>query len=165
MLQLAEDSHLVFNGSAQAGNIECVAWVSANEWVTGAQDGSLARWSALKKKPAGLWSAAHGAGDSPPPLDYLVSQRGTEHARGLNDDLAYALGPPADIETVRLCVAQAPSQMQRRRGLRVRKGAGGWGRGRGRTRAAWQGRPQGERTSGRAGRGCPLWPRHRGRIL
>lgn len=51
----------MFNGSAQAGNIECVAWVSANEWVTGAQDGSLARWSALKKKPAGAWQAAHGA--------------------------------------------------------------------------------------------------------
>lgn len=55
----------MFNGSAQAGNLECVAWVSPNEWVTGAQDGSIARWSALKKKPAGVWQAAHGAGAAP----------------------------------------------------------------------------------------------------
>jgi len=61
--KLGEDSQLVFQAPPLAGGLDCVAWASANEWVTGARDGSLMRWSALKKKPAGVWAAAHG----PPP--------------------------------------------------------------------------------------------------
>jgi ribosomal RNA-processing protein 9 len=58
--KVSEDSQLVFNAAALAGSLESAAWVGANEWVTGATDGSLARWAAMKKKPAGVWHAAHG---------------------------------------------------------------------------------------------------------
>ena len=59
--KVAEESQLVFNAAAVTGGLESVAWVSPSEWLTGACDGSLARWSALKKKPAVTWMAAHGA--------------------------------------------------------------------------------------------------------
>ncbi len=59
--KVSEDSQLVFHASALAGSLESAAWVGANEWVTGAADGALARWAATKKKPAGVWAAAHGA--------------------------------------------------------------------------------------------------------
>jgi ribosomal RNA-processing protein 9 len=67
--KVSEDSQLVFHASALAGSLESAAWVGANEWVTGATDGSLARWAATKKKPAGVWHAAHGEAPAAPPAD------------------------------------------------------------------------------------------------
>ena len=65
--KVSEDSQLVFHAAATAGSLESVAFVGANEWVSGAADGSIARWSAMKKKPAGQWHAAHGPVPAAPP--------------------------------------------------------------------------------------------------
>ena len=56
-----EDTQLVFSAPAGCVSLESVAWTSgAKEWVTGGCDGSLYRWAVTKKKPAGVWAAAHG---------------------------------------------------------------------------------------------------------
>lgn len=56
--------------------IDCVAYVTGTEWVSGSSDGSLALWSQLKKKPVrtgprpaaerGMHQAAHRAKPSTP---------------------------------------------------------------------------------------------------
>ena len=67
--KVSEDSQLVFHAASTVGSLESAAFVGANEWVSGAADGSLARWSAMKKKPAGVWHAAHGPVPSAPPAE------------------------------------------------------------------------------------------------
>ena len=56
--KVSEDSQLVFHAAATAGSLECAALVGANEWVTGATDGSLARWAASPGKAQAFDRAA-----------------------------------------------------------------------------------------------------------
>ena len=42
--------------------MECCAYVTGTEWVTGSSDGALALWSQLKKKPVAVVRNAHDAG-------------------------------------------------------------------------------------------------------
>jgi hypothetical protein len=42
--------------------VECCAYVTGTEWVTGSSDGALALWSQLKKKPVAVVRNAHNAG-------------------------------------------------------------------------------------------------------
>ena len=67
--KVAEDSQLVFHAADSAHSLESCALLNASEWVTGARDGSLARWTATKKKPAGTWMHAHG-----PPAEVGTAQ-------------------------------------------------------------------------------------------
>ena len=68
--KVAEDSQLVFHGADSCHSLESCALLNHTEWVTGARDGSLARWTASKKKPAGTWMHAHGPpeGAAAPPV-------------------------------------------------------------------------------------------------
>ena len=71
--KVTEDSQLVFHGADGCHSLESCGLLNHNEWVTGARDGSLARWTASKKKPAGTWLHAHGppagiAAHAPPVL-------------------------------------------------------------------------------------------------
>ncbi|CAM9182271.1 unnamed protein product [Ascophyllum nodosum] len=57
--KVLEDSHLVFR-PVGGGGIDCVRMMNEDWFVTGGDDGNLALWFAMKKKPATLVSAAHG---------------------------------------------------------------------------------------------------------
>lgn len=60
--QVPEESQLVFRSSAAA--VESCALLSPSAFLTGCDDGSVALWSAQKKKPAHIFRGAHGAGPS-----------------------------------------------------------------------------------------------------
>jgi len=81
--KVVEDSQLVFHAPAAAGSLESICWVSPTEWVTGATDGSLQRWSATRKKPAGTWLGAHGAWTAAP-VAAPAAENGRSHAPGPN---------------------------------------------------------------------------------
>ena len=53
--KIHDETQLIFRGHSSA--IDCVAALSADEWVTGGQDGCVAAWSLQRKKPTG--SARH----------------------------------------------------------------------------------------------------------
>jgi ribosomal RNA-processing protein 9 len=55
--KVPEESQLVFRGACPT--IECARYLSGSEWVTGAADGSVALWSAAKKKPIFVARRAH----------------------------------------------------------------------------------------------------------
>jgi ribosomal RNA-processing protein 9 len=55
--KLETDSQLVFNG--HHNSIDCVRYMSENSFVSGGVDGSLALWSAAKKKPVCMVYNAH----------------------------------------------------------------------------------------------------------
>ena len=44
--------------------MDCCAYLTGTEWVTGSSDGSVAVWSQLKKKPVAVIRGAHDAGPS-----------------------------------------------------------------------------------------------------
>lgn len=44
--------------------MDCAAYLTGTEWVTGSSDGSVAVWSQLKKKPVAVVRGAHYAGVS-----------------------------------------------------------------------------------------------------
>ncbi|KAI9930907.1 hypothetical protein ASPWEDRAFT_167138 [Aspergillus wentii DTO 134E9] len=83
--KVAEESQLVFRGGASKytpyheNNIDCVAALPPNHFVTGSDSGSLALWSVHKKKPLHTIPAAHGL-DPIPPLDELSCEVDEETA-------------------------------------------------------------------------------------
>ncbi|GJQ13803.1 hypothetical protein GpartN1_g5594.t1 [Galdieria partita] len=52
-----EDSQLIFRG--HNASIDCVTFVTGNQFVSGSEDGSLALWSRLKRKPVLYIHDAH----------------------------------------------------------------------------------------------------------
>ena len=54
--KVADESQLVYRG--HRASIDCVAQLSANAFVSGSQDGSLALWSVMRKKPLATVEAA-----------------------------------------------------------------------------------------------------------
>ena len=56
--KVADESQLVYRG--HTAPIDCVAQLNADAFVSGSQDGSLALWSTMRKKPLAMVDAAHG---------------------------------------------------------------------------------------------------------
>jgi hypothetical protein len=79
--KLETDSQLVFNG--HHNSIDCVRYMSENSFVSGGVDGSLALWSAAKKKPVCMVYNAHPSETSsgvPSWITSLTSLRRTDLA-------------------------------------------------------------------------------------
>jgi len=55
--KIVEESQLVFHG--HSGSIDCVCYVDDSHFFSGADDGSLALWSTMKKKPIVTVNKAH----------------------------------------------------------------------------------------------------------
>lgn len=87
--KVAEQTQLVFRGGAvdkksrpdvnprsllQEGNMERVAMIDDELFVTGSDNGSLALWSVQKKKPVYVEAIAHGI-DPPLPLDAVSAEQ------------------------------------------------------------------------------------------
>lgn len=58
--KVVEESQLVFQ--AGRSNLECVAMLTENNFVTGSQDGTLSLWDVSRKKPTASVRDAHGPG-------------------------------------------------------------------------------------------------------
>ncbi|PYH77229.1 WD40 repeat-like protein [Aspergillus uvarum CBS 121591] len=76
--KVIEEQQLIFRGgsknaSYQESNIDCVAPLPPNHFVTGSDSGSLSLWSVHKKKPLFTIPLAHGL-DPLPPLDELSAE-------------------------------------------------------------------------------------------
>ncbi|RAH82657.1 WD40 repeat-like protein [Aspergillus japonicus CBS 114.51] len=76
--KVIEEQQLIFRGgsknaSYQESNIDCVAPLPPNQFVTGSDSGSLSLWSVHKKKPLFTIPLAHGL-DPLPPLDELSAE-------------------------------------------------------------------------------------------
>ena len=61
--KVAEDSQLIFRPSPGGGQLESVAFTSADTWITGADDGTVALWSTTKKRSVMEWKNVHGFGE------------------------------------------------------------------------------------------------------
>lgn len=72
--------------------VECCAYVTGTEWVTGSSDGALALWSQLKKKPVAVVRGAHHAGPVAASAD-SSAQRSTVST----SDEAFAGAPPGNV--------------------------------------------------------------------
>ncbi|KAL4921278.1 WD40-repeat-containing domain protein [Aspergillus aurantiobrunneus] len=73
--KVVEESQLIFRGgssknSYQENNIDCIAPLPPNHFVTGSDNGSISLWSIHKKKPLHTIPQAHGL-DPIPPLEEL----------------------------------------------------------------------------------------------
>lgn len=83
--KVVEESQLVFRGGAsknapyRESNIDCVAPLPPNHFVTGSDSGSISLWSMYKKKPLYTIPLAHGL-DPIPPLDELSPEVNEETA-------------------------------------------------------------------------------------
>ncbi|PWY86153.1 WD40 repeat-like protein [Aspergillus heteromorphus CBS 117.55] len=76
--KVVEESQLIFRGgsksaSYQENNIDCIAPLPPNHFITGSDSGALSLWSVHKKKPVYTIQLAHGL-DPLPPLDELSSE-------------------------------------------------------------------------------------------
>ncbi|OOF97850.1 hypothetical protein ASPCADRAFT_141536 [Aspergillus carbonarius ITEM 5010] len=76
--KVVEESQLIFRAgskgaSYQENNIDCLAPLPPNHFVTGSDSGSLSLWSVHKKKPLHTIPLAHGL-DPLPPLDELSAE-------------------------------------------------------------------------------------------
>jgi len=77
--KVVEEAQLVFRGGASKNaayhenNLDCIAPLPPNHFVTGSDSGSLALWSIHKKKPLHVIPLAHGL-DPVPPLEDLSSE-------------------------------------------------------------------------------------------
>lgn len=58
IFKIPEESQLVFRGHCLT--MDCAAYISGSEWVTGSADGSVQLWHATKKKPVWTNRNAHG---------------------------------------------------------------------------------------------------------
>jgi len=58
--KVADESQLVFQGVKEMESIDCVAHLTESNFVSGAQDSTLALWDSLKKKPIVAIKNAHG---------------------------------------------------------------------------------------------------------
>lgn len=56
--KIIEESHLVFRG--HESSIDCISLLTEDSFVSGSQDGSVALWSTMKKKPVKAIKHAHG---------------------------------------------------------------------------------------------------------
>ncbi|KAK3101547.1 hypothetical protein FSP39_004378 [Pinctada imbricata] len=56
--KVVEESQLVFHG--HCGSIDCVALINESNFISGADNNSLALWSLMKKKPIAMCKNAHG---------------------------------------------------------------------------------------------------------
>lgn len=71
--KVVEEAQLVFRGGASKNaayhenNLDCIAPLPPNHFVTGSDSGSLALWSIHKKKPLYTIPLAHGLDPLPPP--------------------------------------------------------------------------------------------------
>lgn len=63
--KVPEESQLIFRGYGQA--IDCVAYVTGTEWVSGGSDGGVSLWSQMKKKPISVQRNAHTPPSAAPP--------------------------------------------------------------------------------------------------
>ncbi|CAM6092181.1 unnamed protein product [Calypogeia fissa] len=63
--KVPEETQLVFRG--HAASMDCCCFLSNGEFVSGSDDGSLAVWNTIRKKPVHLVKNAHGA-LSPPEI-------------------------------------------------------------------------------------------------
>ncbi|KAJ5176231.1 uncharacterized protein N7482_002108 [Penicillium canariense] len=83
--KVVDESQLVFRGGASRSasyiesNIDCVAPLPPNHFVTGSDSGSISLWSVHKKKPLYTIPLAHGL-DPMPPLDELSPEADKETA-------------------------------------------------------------------------------------
>lgn len=57
--KVEDETRLEFKGG-HTGSVDCVTMVTEDHFVSGSQDGSVALWSAQKKKPIALVRRAHG---------------------------------------------------------------------------------------------------------
>lgn len=76
--KVVDESQLIFRGgsakhSYQENNLDCVAPLPPNHFVTGSDSGAISLWSIHKKKPLHTITLAHGL-DPLPPLDELSSE-------------------------------------------------------------------------------------------
>ncbi|GAB1204464.1 hypothetical protein APSETT445_003119 [Aspergillus pseudonomiae] len=76
--KVVDESQLIFRGgsskhSYQENNLDCVAPLPPNHFVTGSDSGAISLWSVHKKKPLHTITLAHGL-DPLPPLDELSSE-------------------------------------------------------------------------------------------
>lgn len=83
--KVVDETQLVFRGGAsknapyRESNIDCVAPLPPNHFVTGSDSGSISLWSMHKKKPLHTIPLAHGL-DPIPPLDELSPEIDKETA-------------------------------------------------------------------------------------
>ncbi|KAJ9310451.1 hypothetical protein DTO217A2_230 [Paecilomyces variotii] len=82
--KVIDETQLVFRGGSakaqyQENNIDCVAVIPPNHFVTGSDSGSICLWSIHKKKPIYTIPLAHGL-DPLPPLDELSPEVDKETA-------------------------------------------------------------------------------------
>lgn len=83
--KVVDETQLVFRGGASKNapyhenNIDCVAPLPPNHFVTGSDSGSISLWSMHKKKPLHTIPLAHGL-DPIPPLDELSPELNKETA-------------------------------------------------------------------------------------
>lgn len=84
--KVADETQLVFrSGSSKnavyhENNLDCIAPLPPNHFVTGSDSGAISLWSVHKKKPLYTIPQAHGL-DPLPPLDHLSSEQDQETAR------------------------------------------------------------------------------------
>ncbi|KAJ5569854.1 uncharacterized protein N7459_009284 [Penicillium hispanicum] len=83
--KVVDETQLVFRGGAsknapyRESNIDCIAPLPPNHFVTGSDSGSISLWSIHKKKPLFTIPLAHGL-DPIPPLDELSPEVNQETA-------------------------------------------------------------------------------------
>jgi len=58
--KITEESQVPFRASPLAGSLDCVSFINEEQFVSGAQDGSVCAWSTMKKKPTSIIPNAHG---------------------------------------------------------------------------------------------------------
>jgi ribosomal RNA-processing protein 9 len=58
-VQVPEETQLVFRG--HAASMDCCCFLTNGEFLSGSDDGSLALWNTIRKKPAYLARNAHGS--------------------------------------------------------------------------------------------------------
>lgn len=56
--KVPEETQLVLRG--HSSSIDCCALITPNDFISGSEDGSIALWSALRKKPVHIVRGAHG---------------------------------------------------------------------------------------------------------
>jgi len=56
--KIVEESQLVFNHPGYS--VDCVKLINEEQWVTAGEDGHLAVWGAIRKKPLAMVEACHG---------------------------------------------------------------------------------------------------------
>ena len=83
--KVVDETQLVFRGGAaksapyQDNDIDCIAPLPPNHFVTGSDSGSISLWSIHKKKPLYTVRQAHGV-DPVPPLDVISPEADEETA-------------------------------------------------------------------------------------